>query len=140
MSTFSENPAGSGHALPLKDCKLIRQILARVGDKWTVAILAALADRRMRFKDLFRTIGGISQRMLVVRLKDLERDGFVTRVAYPTVPPRVEYALSALGHSLRQILAPVGAWVLDHRKDIEESRRRFDLEAQKTGDATLIKW
>ncbi|MPZ39142.1 MAG: transcriptional regulator [Rhizobiales bacterium] len=123
-----------------EDCEPIREILARVGDKWTAVILATLGDRRMRFKDLHRAIDRISQRMLVVTLRNLERDGLMVRTVYPTVPPRVEYELSDRGRSLRQILEPVGAWVLAHQQAIEESRRCFDVDVQAKATPTLIKW
>lgn len=109
-----------------EDCETIRAILARVADKWVAVILAVLGNRRMRFKDLHRAGNGISQRMLSVSLRNLERDGLLLRTAHPAVPPHVEYELSDLGRSLRDVLGPVGAWVLAHRQTIEEARERFD--------------
>jgi len=109
----------------LEDCRRIGQILARVGDKWTILLLDALGDRRMRFKELHRAIDGISQRMLTVTLRHLEEDGLITRTVYPTIPPRVEYELSERGRSLKQALAPVGQWVLDNQVGIEKSRGQF---------------
>lgn len=108
------------------DCRPIGEILARVGDKWSILILAVLGDGRMRFKDLHRAVGGISQRMLTVTVRHLERDGILIRTVYPTVPPRVEYELSERGHSLKRALAPIAEWVLINRADIERSRLRFD--------------
>lgn len=114
----------SGHRP--EDCETIRAILARVGDKWVAVILAVLGNRRLRFKDLHRAGNGISQRMLSVSLRNLERDGLLVRTAHPVVPPHVEYELSDLGRSLREVLGPVGAWVLAHRQAIEDARERFD--------------
>jgi DNA-binding HxlR family transcriptional regulator len=111
-------------------CRPIGEILSRFGDKWTVAVLGVLGDKRMRFKELHRAIDGISQRMLTVTVRNLERDGFLIRTVYPTIPPRVEYELSDLGRSLKEALAPVGAWISDNHKDIEASRRQFDEKAQ----------
>jgi DNA-binding HxlR family transcriptional regulator len=111
-------------------CDALREILGRVGDKWTIVILAALGNKRMRLKDLHGAIEGISQRMLVVTLRNLERDGVMVRIVHATVPPRVEYELSELGRSLRDVLKPVGAWVLANRNAIEASRRRFEDDAQ----------
>jgi len=111
------------------DCRPIGEILSRVGDKWTVLLLAVLGDGTMRFKDLHRAIGGISQRMLTVTLRNLERDGLLVRTVYPTIPPRVDYCLSERGRSLKDALAPIGQWVLEHQAGIEASRREFDAAA-----------
>jgi DNA-binding HxlR family transcriptional regulator len=110
----------------LADCRRIGDILARIGDKWTILVLAALGDERMRFKALHRAVDGISQRMLTVTLRHLEEDGIVIRTVYPTIPPKVEYELSARGRSLKQALTPIGRWVLDNRSDIERSRATFE--------------
>lgn len=112
-------------------CKPVGEILSRFGDKWTIAVLSALGDRRMRFGELHRAIDGISQRMLTVTVRSLERDGFLSRTVHPTIPPRVEYELSDLGRSLKHALAPFGAWVSDNQEDIEASRRQFDQKAQE---------
>jgi DNA-binding HxlR family transcriptional regulator len=78
------------------DCRRVGDILARVGDKWTILLLMAIGERRMRFGELHRAINGISQRMLTVTLRNLEHDGILIRTVYPTIPPRVEYELSSL--------------------------------------------
>lgn len=108
------------------DCRPIAHILARVGDKWTILLLNVLGDNTMRFKDLHRAVPGISQRMLTVTLRNLERDGLVGRTIYPTIPPKVEYALSDRGRSLRCALVPIADWVTQNRDGIEESQQRFD--------------
>jgi DNA-binding HxlR family transcriptional regulator len=107
---------------PLSDCRRVGDILARVGDKWTILLLMALGDRRMRFGELNRAINGISQRMLTVTLRNLEHDGILIRTVYPTIPPRVEYELSDRGRSLKLALAPIGKWVMANQTDIEEAR------------------
>ena len=107
------------------DCRRAGDILARVGDKWTILLLMVLGDRRMRFTELHRTIHGISQRMLTVTLRNLEHDGVLIRTVYPTIPPRVEYELSDRGRSLKLALAPIGNWVMENQNDIEEARERF---------------
>jgi len=112
----------------LSDCRRIGDILARIGDKWTILLLAALGDRRMRFNELHRAIDGISQRMLTVTLRNLEQDGILVRTVYPTIPPRVEYELSERGRSLKQALTPIGHWVLQNQTDIENSRSRFEAD------------
>jgi DNA-binding HxlR family transcriptional regulator len=109
---------------PLSDCRRVGNILARVGDKWTILLLMALGDRRMRFGELNRAINGISQRMLTVTLRNLEHDGILIRTVYPTIPPRVEYELSDRGRSLKLALAPIGKWVMANQTDIEEARER----------------
>jgi DNA-binding HxlR family transcriptional regulator len=122
-----------------EDCRPVAQILGRVGDKWTGLLLGALGERRMRFKALHRAVGGISQRMLTVTLRNLERDGLLVRTVYPTVPPRVEYELSDRGRSLKAVLQPIGEWVKANQEAIEASRRRFDMQSKTAGAATLTK-
>ena len=112
------------HQLPA-DCRRAGDILARLGDKWTILLLMVLGDQRMRFTELHRTITGISQRMLTVTLRNLEHDGILIRTVYPTIPPRVEYELSDRGRSLKVALAPIGNWVMENQNDIEEARERF---------------
>ena len=111
------------------DCRRVADILARVGDKWTVLVLMAIGDRRVRFGKLHRAINGISQRMLTVTLRNLERDGILTRTVYPTIPPRVEYELSERGRSFKLALAPIGKWVIENRPT---SKRRASESASKS--------
>lgn len=114
-----------GHALG--SCDRISQILARVGDKWSVLIVMLLGDGPRRFNELKRMIGGISQRMLTLTLRGLERDGLVTRTVFPTIPPRVDYDLTDLGRSLAKPVAALGTWAIAHQDAIETARRDFDL-------------
>jgi DNA-binding HxlR family transcriptional regulator len=88
------------------DCRAVADVLARVGDKWTVYVVGHLRGGPMRFNEIRRAIGGISQRMLTLTLRGLERDGLVTRTVYPTIPPRVDYELTELGRTLIEPLAP----------------------------------
>jgi DNA-binding HxlR family transcriptional regulator len=106
--------------------ELVRDVLARVGDKWTVLIITALASGPLRFTALHEQVAGISQRMLSQTLRALTRDGLVTRTAYAEVPPRVEYALTPLGRSLSEAVDRVVHWVRDHQTDIVDNRNRFD--------------
>ena len=108
------------------DCRKVSQVLARVGDKWSVLIVMQLAEGEMRFSEIKRRVNGISQRMLTLTLRGLERDGLVTRTIYPTVPPRVDYALTELGHSLRHPVMALGQWALAHVTEIDAARKRFD--------------
>lgn len=113
--------------------QLLRQTLARIGDKWTFPILATLDKDRVRYNTLHRSIDGISHRMLTVNLRSLERDGLLTRTVHPTIPLRVEYALSDRGHTLKAALQPLAAWTLNHHKAIEESRWAFDRKRRWSG-------
>lgn len=109
-------------------CRRVTPILARVGDKWSILTIMTLASGSKRFSELKRAIDGISQRMLTLTLRGLERDGFVTRTVYPTVPPRVDYELTALGHSLREPVVELGRWVHDNLDEIDRAREAFDRE------------
>ena len=112
---------------PEEDCRAISETLGRIGDKWTVLVVELLADGPVRFNELRRTIGNISQRMLTLTLRGLERDGLVTRTVYPTIPPRVEYELTKLGRTLREPLVAVADWARKHRPAILEARKEFDV-------------
>src|SRR5919112_5011107 len=101
-----------------EDCRAISQVLARVGDKWTVLVVSNLGDGPKRFNELRKALGSISQRMLTLTLRGLERDGLVTRTVYPTIPPRVEYELTRLGRSLCEPISAVAAWVRRNRPAI----------------------
>ncbi len=105
------------------------QILARVGDKWTVLIVMLLRDGPRRFNEIKRLVGSISQRMLTLTLKGLERDGMVTRTMFPTIPPRVDYELTDLGHSLSKPVLDLGLWARAHLAQIDAARVAFDRRA-----------
>ena len=115
------------------DCRPVAHILARVGDKWTILLLRALDDKPMRFKELHRALPGISQRMLTVTVRNLERDGLIIRTVFPTIPPRVDYELSERGQSLKGALQPIGQWVMENRTGIEQSQANFDLATKSIG-------
>lgn len=108
------------------DCKVTGAVLARIGDKWTVFVIACLAARTMRFNELRRRIGGVSQRMLTLTLRGLERDGLVVRTVYPTVPPRVDYDLTPLGRSLVGPLRGLSAWAQVNLPKVAEARQAYD--------------
>jgi DNA-binding HxlR family transcriptional regulator len=109
-----------------EDCRAVSEVLARVGDKWTVLVVSTLGDGPKRFNELRRALGSISQRMLTLTLRALERDGLVTRTVFASVPPRVDYELTRLGRSLLVPVSELGAWARKHRPAIEDARRRFD--------------
>jgi len=112
------------------DCP-IREILDRVGDKWSVLIVVLLGERGHRFSELYRAIDGISQRMLTLTLRALVRDGLVRRIAAPTVPPRVDYELTDLGRTLLVPLVALDQWAVAHRDDIRAARERHDALARR---------
>ncbi|MCB1475407.1 MAG: helix-turn-helix transcriptional regulator [Rhodobiaceae bacterium] len=107
-------------------CRPVRTILSRVGDKWSVLIVIALREGPMRFNEIKRAAEPISQRMLTLTLKGLERDGLVSRTVTPSKPPRVDYELTALGHSLREPVEALGRWAFDHHAEIDDAQTRFD--------------
>ena len=108
------------------DCRTVTEILSRVGDKWSVQVVVQLGEGPKRFNELRRLVDGISQRMLTLTLRGLERDGLVTRTVYPTIPPRVDYQLTGLGCSLLKTVRGLGEWAIQNRDEILAARRRFD--------------
>ena len=112
--------------LPEGECAEVGDILSRVGDKWTVLVIVALADGTLRFSELKRKIENISQKMLTATLRNLERDGFVTREVTPTIPPRVDYTLTALGLDVLTPLRALADWVIEKRYKIRAARASFD--------------
>jgi DNA-binding HxlR family transcriptional regulator len=112
-----------------EDCRAVSEVLSRVGDKWTILVVSDLGPGRKRFNEIRRALGSISQRMLTLTLRGLERDGLVTRTVFPTIPPRVDYELTKLGHSLLEPVSGIGLWARQNRAAIEDARRRFDATA-----------
>ena len=112
-----------------EDCRAVSEVLSRVGDKWTILVVSELGNGPKRFNEIRRALGSISQRMLTLTLRGLERDGLVTRTVFPTVPPRVDYELTKLGRSLLEPVSGIGLWARQNREHIEEARRRFDTTA-----------
>ena len=110
-------------------CRNVAPVLNRVGDKWSMMIVMMLAQGSMRFSELKRAIDGISQRMLTLSLRGLERDGLVTRTVTPTIPPRVDYELTELGDSLRAPVKALGDWAIEHIGCIRAAQAKFDAAA-----------
>jgi DNA-binding HxlR family transcriptional regulator len=119
----TDTPADLHHA----GCRNVAPVLNRVGDKWSMLIVMILADGSKRFSELKRAIDGISQRMLTLTLRGLERDGLVTRTVTPSIPPRVDYELTDLGRSLREPVRALGEWAIEHIDCIRAAQQRFDL-------------
>ena len=112
-----------------EDCRAVSEVLSRVGDKWTILVVGELGHGPKRFNEIRRALGSISQRMLTLTLRGLERDGLVTRTVFPTVPLKVEYELTKLGRSLLEPVSGIGLWARQHRTAIEAARQRFDSAA-----------
>jgi DNA-binding HxlR family transcriptional regulator len=109
-----------------EDCRAVSEVLARVGDKWTILVVSELGHGPKRFNEIRRALGSISQRMLTLTLRGLERDGLVTRTVFPTIPPKVEYELTKLGRSLLEPVSGIGLWARQNRSAIQDARKRFD--------------
>ena len=118
------------------DCRTVTEILSRVGDKWSVQVVVQMGEGPKRFNELRRSVTGISQRMLTLTLRSLERDGLVTRTVYPTIPPRVDYQLTGLGCSLLKTVRGLGEWAIANRDEILEARRRFDGDGDAESEAS----
>jgi DNA-binding HxlR family transcriptional regulator len=112
-----------------EDCRAVSEVLSRVGDKWTILVVTELGNGPRRFNEVRRALGSISQRMLTLTLRSLERDGLVTRTVFPTIPPRVDYELTRLGRSLLEPVSGIGLWARQNRQAIQDARRRFDEAA-----------
>ena len=125
-NTVVPDPAQSEH-----DCKGLVEVLARVGDKWTIMVVGALSDGPMRYNQIRRHIDGLSQRMLTLTLKGLEQDGLVNRTLYPTIPPRVDYELTDLGRTLVRSLKPLHVWAAKNKSAIATARKRFFEQREK---------
>lgn len=110
------------------DCQKISQVLARVGEKWSILIIMRMAGGPRRFTELKRSINGISQRMLTLCLRGLERDGLINRNVIAVMPPHVEYTLTPLGISLTKPVISLGNWASDHIGDIDAARALFDQQ------------
>jgi len=112
-------------------CRTISTLLARIGDKWTVLVVSTLGEGSKRFNQLRRDIPSVSQRMLTLTLRNLERDGLVSRTVTPSIPPRVDYALTGLGCSLLTPVNALSQWALENVEAIHDAQARFDAEQDK---------
>jgi DNA-binding HxlR family transcriptional regulator len=120
MTTSMNRPHSSD------SCRRVTQVLSRIGDKWSVRIVMLLGARPHRFSELRRSITGVSQRMLTLMLRNLERDGLVRRVVTPSIPPRVDYELTDLGRSLCEPVQALGNWALANIDAISASQMEYD--------------
>jgi len=111
-------------------CRTISTLLSRIGDKWTVLVVQTLGQGPRRFNELRREIPSVSQRMLTLTLRNLERDGLVSRTVTPSIPPRVDYALTELGRSLQKPICGLATWAMENVGAIHAARARFDGERE----------
>lgn len=118
------------------DCQKVSQVLARVGEKWSILIITFLAGGPRRFTEIKKAINGISQRMLTLCLRGLERDGLIKRTVYSVMPPRVEYELTPLGRSLTKPVVALGTWAMEHIPDIDAAREAFDERESAQSELT----
>ena len=113
------------------DCERINEVLSRVGDRWSVLAIISLSEYgTLRFNELKRNLG-ISQRMLSLTLKKLERDGLVSRTYHPTIPPKVEYKLTGMGESFREPVSALGHWALENLTKIDKARKVYDMAVKE---------
>ena len=120
------------------DCRAVAEVLARIGDKWTVYVVKLLAKGPMRFNEVRKAIPAISQRMLSLTLRGLERDGLVTRTVTPSIPPRVDYELTTMGLTLIGPLQTIGNWAISNRAYVEKARGKFDVQNAGTKTAEAL--
>jgi DNA-binding HxlR family transcriptional regulator len=116
-------------------CRTISTLLSRIGDKWTVLVVTTLGEGPRRFNELRREIPSVSQRMLTLTLRNLERDGLVSRAVTPSIPPRVDYALTEMGRSLLMPVNALAQWAIDNVQTIHAAQARFDAEADARAEA-----
>ena len=133
MSDTHSDVCEGGHSP--EERRAFAEILSRIGDKWTVLVVGVLAHGPMRYRQIFKRVDGISQRMLTLTLKGLERDGVVTRTVYPTNPPRVDYELTERGKTLVVPLHLLWKWAQANHTAIEGTRRDFDQQRSQDGAA-----
>lgn len=130
--------ANRGLAAAQKEA-LVRELLERVADKWTLLVIEELdGGGELRFTQLRGRVGGVSQKMLTKTLRQLERDGLVTRRVHPVVPPRVDYALTPLGRSLGEAVCGLWTWVEKHMQDVQRARRAYEVRAQRAKAASRV--
>ena len=132
LPRYPDVPIKPGHG----DCVAVREVLDRIGDKWSVLVVGVLGRGPLRFGEIDRAIEGISRRMLTLTLRGLERDGLVTRTVHASVPPRVDYELTELGRTLLEPVQALAEWAFRSRAAIQAARERFDaVEHERDADA-----
>ncbi|WP_291308301.1 MULTISPECIES: helix-turn-helix domain-containing protein [unclassified Devosia] len=115
----------------------VHEVLAQISGKWTILVVRVLSDGPKRFSEIKRQIEGVSQKMLTATLRDLEKDGFVSRKVTPSIPPRVDYALTEMGEELQEPLRVIGNWAHANRHRVVEARERF---AEREEEAKRLAW
>ena len=136
--SVSDGPMDHGLVRPTPGtCLKMSQVLSRIGDKWSVLIIMLLWSGPRRFSEIKRAVEDISQRMLTLTLRGLERDGLVTRTVTPIIPPRVDYELTDLGRSLAEPVQALGQWACHHRAEIDDARARYDRRGARAPQASV---
>jgi DNA-binding HxlR family transcriptional regulator len=130
MNTMSHQENDRCTSYDPSKCPTVSEMLSRLGDKWSVLVIMMLRDKPKRFSELKREVVGISQRMLTLTLRALERDGIVNRTVFTTVPPSVEYQLTDLGQSFAEPIVSLGNWVFSNHTVIQKARAEFDARNQ----------
>ena len=128
MDTVISLASPDGRFNVLAEACPTRQVINRIGDKWTLLVLTALSEETFRFSQLRNRVQGITQKMLTQTLRGLERDGLVQRTVFPVIPPHVEYRLTPLGAGLAERIAPLRNWAYANMDEIERARRDFDVQ------------
>lgn len=131
---LSNGPFAGTIVLPAEQCP-VRDVLDRLGDAWSYLVVLQLTAGPHRFNALKRAVDGISQRMLTVTLRSLERDGLAARKVFPTTPPQVEYSLTEMGHSLAEPMRALTSWASSHHDNVRASRRAYDARRDADGDS-----
>ena len=119
----------------IEDCMRVSRVLSSIAGKWSVLVVMMLREKSRRFSELKRGVDGISQRMLTRTLRNLERDGLIIRTVTPSIPPRVDYELTELGHSLAEPIQAVGLWAFHHLTEIESAQARYEAETRKNPES-----
>lgn len=122
--------AGFG-AIPTDVCQSVGDVLGRIGDKWSILAIAMLSGGSMRFTELKRSLGSISQKVLTSTLRGLERDGYISRTVTPSIPPRVDYELTELGHDVLVPVSALAQWALSQHQRVRQARTKFDGSVAK---------
>jgi DNA-binding HxlR family transcriptional regulator len=135
MNTATSSPPDDGRFDVLSEQCPTRQVVGRIGDKWTLLVITALTDETVRFSELRRRVAGITQKMLTQTLRGLERDGLVKRTVYPVIPPRVEYQLTTTGQTLTEVVSSIRIWAYASMDAIAQARVEYDERAHGASQA-----
>ena len=137
METFLTSEKPTSFAECSRAIAPVSEVLAQISSKWSILVIAALSNGPHRFSELKRGIEGVSQKMLTSTLRDLERDGFVTRTVTPSIPPRVDYELTEMGQELKHPISAIGQWAHANHERVVAARHRFE---ERQAEARSLAW